>query len=153
MTKEPGALAMIAALFGLFLGGGAIGLVLASTFAPGSMVANAVSFFALPLAFAVGLQMWYGLALLHAVVRLLGMRRTPHVPRENRTRASGLAGSFVFLPLSSAAGATAGAVVGLLPTARSGLLAWLVYWAVGTIHGMLAWRLARAGVLMPPEST
>ena len=151
MTKEPGALAMIAALFGLFLGGGAIGLALASTFAPGSMVANMVSFAALPLAFAVGLQMWYGLALVHAVFRLLVMRRSSQ-PKK-RARPSGLAGSFVFLPLSSAAGATAGAVVGLLSTARSGLLAWLVYWAVGTIHGMLAWRLARAGVLMPPEST
>lgn len=65
---------------------------------------------------------------------------------------SGLAGSWIFLPLSSAGGAVAGGVVGLVSATRPAWLIVLVYWLVGTVHGLLAWRLARGGILLPPES-
>lgn len=147
-------LAIIAAFLGLFLGGAAVGGALAAAFAPGSWVAEVVSFFALPLAFAAGLQAWYGLALLHLIPRVLGSLRGSR-PQAARSRPGASArplGSFVFLPFSSVAGATAGIVVGLASPTHSGWLVALVYWIVGTGHGALAWGLARGGFLSPPES-
>lgn len=148
-----GSLPTIGALLGLFLGGAAVGVGLARLFAPDSWPAEMVSFFALPVAFAAGLQAWYGLALLGLMARLL---RRPGPGARPATVAAPtprqLSGSFVFLPLSSGAGALAGLLVGLMsPTSRLWLVL-LVYWLVGTLHGLLAWRLARKGVLLPPES-
>jgi hypothetical protein len=154
MSGPGGALATIAALVGLFLGAGALGGTLAEAFAPGSWIAAVAGFFALPLAFAVGMQAWYGLALLILIPRLLGRIRGPRGGPEpaRPTSGIGIPGSFVFLPLSSAAGAAAGVVVGLASPTHSVWLVALVYWLVGTLHGALAWRLARWGVLIPPES-
>jgi len=149
-----GALAIIAAFVGLFLGGGAVGGALAAAFAPGSWIAAVAGFFALPLAFAAGMQAWYGLALLSLIPRLLGrLRGGPARSAQGaRARGGGIPGSFVFLPLGSAAGAAAGLVVGLASSTHSGWLVALVYWLVGTGYGALTWRLARGGVLIPPES-
>ena len=69
-----------------------------------------------------------------------------------QTSGISIPGAFVFLPLSSAAGAADGLVVGLASPTHSVWLVALVYWLVGTLHGALAWRLARGGVLVPPES-
>ena len=137
MKTDRGPLPLILALLVLFLGGAVIGVALARTFAPGSFLAEAVSFFALPVAFAFGLKAWFGLALAGAAIRVIGMRRSDaaqsQTPREE-TR-----------PL-------AGIVVAIVSTRGSGWLAWVTYWTVGTLHGFVSWRLARAGVLMPPES-
>lgn len=147
-------LAIIAAFVGLFLGGAAIGGALADVYAPGSWIAAVAGFFALPLAFAVGLQAWYGLALLSLIPRLLGRVRGVQAQRapSGQTPGAGIPGSFVFLPLGSVAGAAAGIVVGLASSTHPAWLVALVYWLVGTGHGALAWRLARGGVLIPPES-
>jgi hypothetical protein len=155
MPNCPAPLGTIAAFLGLFLGGAAVGGALAGAFAPGSWIAGVVSFFALPLAFAAGLQAWYGLALLSLIPRLLGrLRGLRPLPAGNQQAAkSNIPGSFVFLPLSSVAGATAGMVVGLASSTHPAWLVALVYWIVGTGHGALAWRLARGGFLIPPEST
>jgi hypothetical protein len=153
MKTDRGPLPLILALLGLFLGSAVIGVALARTFAPGSFLADIVSFFALPVAFAFGLKAWFGLALAGAAIRVIGMRRTHAVQGSTpRAATTPLPGSFVFLPLSSGAGAAAGIVVAIVSTRGSGWLAWLTYWIVGTLHGLVAWRLARAGVLMPPES-
>jgi hypothetical protein len=127
---------------------------LAEVFAPRSWVAAVAGFFALPLAFAGGLQAWYGLALLSLIPRLLGRLRglQPTPAPKGRARGAGIPGSFVFLPLSSVAGAVAGLVVGMVSSVQPTWLVVLVYWVVGTGHGMLAWRLAHGGFLMPPES-
>lgn len=151
----PASRAWVAALamFGLFLGGGGIGLWLADVLAPGSRAAQAVSFFALPLAFAAGLQLWYGLALLSVVPRLLGFGRSRPRPRPSGSAVRpDLPGSVVFVPLSSGIAAIAGIVVGLLSPTEAAWLVALVYWLAGTAHGLVAWRLARRGVLLPPES-
>jgi hypothetical protein len=154
MPAAAGTLATIAAFAGLFLGGAAIGGALAEAFAPGSRIAAVAGFFALPLAFAAGMQAWYGLALLSLIPRLLGRVRG----LQSRPAPSGQApgpsipGSFIFLPLGSVAGAAAGTVVGLASSTAPAWLVALVYWLVGTGHGALAWRLARGGVLIPPES-
>lgn len=154
MAGTRGPLALIAALLGLFLGGAAIGGALAETFAPESFVADVVSFFALPLAFAIAMQAWFGLALFGLAIRLVGLGRRSGTTRDASVpvATTPIPGSFVFLPLSSAAGAVAGLVVGLISPTHSVWLVWFVYWAVGTVHGLLGWRLARAGVLVPPES-
>lgn len=145
---------MIAALIVLFPGGAAIGATLAETFAPESFIATVVSFFALPVAFAIAMQAWFGLALFGIAIRLVGSIRRPGTARVASVSVPRppLPGSFVFLPLSSVAGAMAGLVVGLLSPTHSLWLVWFAYWAVGTVHGLLGWRLARAGVLVPPES-
>lgn len=155
MANSGAALRAAAAFLGLFLGGAAIGTGLAEALAPGSRIAVVVSFFALPVAFATGMQLWYGLALLSLLPRLVG-RLTGAAPRASTGSPGstpGLSGAWVFLPLGSAAGALAGGVAGLASPTRSAWLVWLVYWLVGTAYGLLAWRLARAGVLLPPEST
>jgi hypothetical protein len=154
MPAAAGTLAIIAAFIGMFLGGAAMGAALAEAFAPDSWIAAVAGFFALPLAFAAGMQAWYGLALLSLIPRLLGrvwgLQARPassgQVPRAS------IPGSFVFLPLGSVAGAAAGMVVGLASSTHPAWLVALVYWLVGTSHGALAWRLARGGVLLPPES-
>ena len=154
MPTAPGVLAIFAAFLGLFLGGAAIGGALAEAFAPRSWIASVAGFFALPLAFAGGLQAWYGLALLSLIPRLLGrLRGLPPGPAPSgRAPGAGLPGSFVFLPFSSVAGAVAGLVVGIVSSTQPIWVVVLVYWVVGTSHGALAWRLAHGGFLMPPES-
>lgn len=132
----------------LFLGAGALGGFLSRGLAPGSWPAEAVGFFALPVAFAVGLQLWFGLALLSVIPVLL--RRRPGIrPVSPR---GGLFGGFVFVPLSSVAGALGGVVTGMLSRTQSFWWVALLWWGVGTLHGLLAWRLARNGFLVPPES-
>jgi hypothetical protein len=113
-----------------------------------------VSFFALPLAFAAGLQLWYGLALFSLVPRLVRMLLWPGgaAPVSTSSPTAALAGSWVFLPMSSGLGAVAGLVVGLASPNQPLWVVFPVYWFVGTLHGVLAWRLARAGILMPPEA-
>jgi hypothetical protein len=133
--------AVVGAYTGLFLGGGAAGVGLAELLAPGSWLAQAVGLFALPIAFAAGLQAWQGLALLGLIPRLLGWRTVP----------GRLRGSLVFLPLSSGAGAVAGMIVGLASPIYPWWLVLLSYWLAGTAHGLLGWQLARRGILWPPE--
>ena len=154
MPTSPGTLGIIAALVGLFLGGAAVGGAMAGVFAPESWIASVAGFFALPVAFAIGLQAWYGLALLSVIPLLLGRARGSRGPRDPSVQTSRMSipGSFVFLPLSSVAGAIAGIVVGLASSTHPLWLVALLYWTVGTGHGALAWRLARGGFLMPPES-
>ena len=154
MPAAAGTLAIVAAFAGLFLGGAATGGALAEVFAPGSWVAAVAGFSAFPVAFAFGLQAWYGLALLSLIPRLVGrLRGSPARPVPNgQASGPGIPGSLVFLPLGSVAGAAAGMVVGVASSTHPAWLVALVYWLVGTGHGALAWRLARRGVLMPPES-
>jgi hypothetical protein len=103
---------------------------------------------ALPVAFALGLQLWFGLALLSVIPRLLGRGRG----RRPASPVAGLPGGFVFLPLSSLAGALAGLATGMLSRTQPFWWVALLWWGVGTLHGLLAWRLARTGFLLPPES-
>ncbi len=152
--RSPSPLAIAAVFMTLFLGGAAAGVGLAGALAAGSWVAQVVSFFALPVAFAASLQAWYGMALLSLVPRLLGRLRgsTPERPRQPGSAQPGIPGSFVFLPISSGVGAVTGIVVGLVSSTHPAWLVALVYWVIGTAHGLLGWRLARGGFLLPPES-
>lgn len=152
MPGSPSSIPILAAFLGLFLGGAAIGLVLASAMAPNSWLAEVVSFFALPIVFAAGLQAWYGLALFSLIPRLLGWRGAGALAASSELRATPLPGSLVFVPIGSGAGGIAGLVVGLASSSHSVWLVARVYWLVGTVYGLVAWQLARRGFLLPPES-
>lgn len=146
-TRQRGTLGILGAFFGLFIGGGAAGTGLASLLAPGSVWAEAVGLFAFPLAFVFGMQAWFGLALLSVVPRLLGFWRSRPAPLY-----PSVPGSIAFVPIASAHGAVAGLVSGWLSSAYPFWVVAPAYWLAGTLYGVLAWRLARAGFLMPPES-
>jgi hypothetical protein len=147
MPERPTALVLLSYL-ALFLGAGVLGGFLARGLAPGSWPAEVVGFFALPVAFAIGLQLWFGLALLSVIPRLLGRGRG----RRPASPVAGLPGGFVFLPLSSLGGALAGLATGMLSRTQPFWWVALLWWGTGTLHGLLAWRLARTGYLLPPES-
>lgn len=151
MPGSPSPLPTIAAFLGLFLGGAVIGVELAEELAPGSWIAQIVSFFALPFAFATGLQAWYGLALFSLIPRLVRWLVAGRPPGQ-ALETPRIPGSFVFVPISSAAGGAAGLVVGLASRTHPSWLIVVAYWLLGTIHGVVAWRLARRGVLLPPEN-
>lgn len=154
MATSPPTLAILGSFLLLFVGAAALGGGLADAFASGSWIAAVAGFFALPLAFAGGLQAWYGLALLSLIPRLLRYLRGLPIataPRDPDARPN-IPGSFVFLPFSSLAGAAAGTVVGIASSTHSAWLVFLVFWIFGTAHGALAWSLARRGYLVPPET-
>jgi len=153
MPGSPGPLVAVGVFMGLFLGGGAVGAGLMGLLAPGSWLAGTVGLFALPVAFAVGLQAWQGLALLSLFPRLLARHRSDgsSPPSRSPDGLGGLRGSFVFLPLSSGAGALAGTIAGLASSANPWWLVAVTFWLAGTAHGLLAWQLARRGVLRPTE--
>ena len=150
MMRSP--LSVAITFFGLFLGGAATGLGLARLLAPGSWWAEGVSAFAFPVAFAVSLQAWFGLALLSIIPKLIGLLITGTDRRPRPRINAPIPGAMVFLPMSSGIGAVVGLVVGWLSSTHSVWVVAPVYWVVGTLYGLLAWRLARAGFLMPPES-
>ncbi|HUF35999.1 MAG TPA: hypothetical protein VMN37_08615 [Gemmatimonadales bacterium] len=107
------------------------------------------------MAFAVGLQAWYGLALLGLVAQLFRGRRQRRgsiAGPAGPSGAPGLFGSWVFLPLSSGAGAAAGVVAGLASPTQPAWFVALAYWLVGSLHGLVAWRLARRGYMQLPET-
>ena len=140
MTRSPRLPAILAAYVGLFPGSAAVGVWLAELLAPGSRLAELVSFFAL--------------AHLGLVPRLLGRLRASGsaAPAARTWGRPELPGSWVFFPLSSVFGLLAGVAVGLASSSHAAWLVALVYWLVGSLHGLLAWRLARAGFLMPPDA-
>jgi hypothetical protein len=147
--REPSALALITALVGLFLGSGIAGDLLARALAPGSFVAEVAGAFALPVAFAVSLQLWYGFALFTILPRVVGLL-LGHRPAAGQRQVVSLPGAFLFLPCSVAAGVCAGMIVGLFATSFA--LAFLAFTTAGIVHGWIGWSLASRGVLIPPES-
>lgn len=154
MNAPRSTLGIVLSFLVLFFGGAAVGLALAEALAPGSWTAQAVSLFAFPLAFALSLQAWYGLALIGLIPRLIQYLRSPTPPARgaSKTGPVALPGTFVFLPVTSGFGVLAGLIVGLVSATQPLWLVASVYWLTGTLHGALAWRLARLGLLMPPES-
>ena len=150
--KAPGPWVMALAITGLFLGGGAVGDLLARLLAPGSWIAEAVGLFALPVAFAVAMQLWYGFAIFVLAPQLIALLfgRRPASPAGIRRRS--LPGAFLFLPVSAAAGTLAGLVIGIVSSTTPLIVVLAVWMAVGVAHGWAGWRLAVTGCLVPPES-
>ena len=147
LEREPPVWRQVAALIVLFLGGGVAGATLAERLAPGSIVAAAAGLFALPLTFAVGLQLWLGTGLLLAIVHRLRGRRFTRKPGERLIPA----GAFVFVPLAVAFNGAAGLVVAVAGSSIGWLATLLLYPALGALYGAACWRLARAGYLPFPN--
>jgi hypothetical protein len=134
----------------VFLGGGVFGVFLGWIFAPDSKLAAAVGLFMLPLAFAVGMQLWLGLALFIGIVqlirRLFKARGWPRrsEPTDPITVPSG---SFVFLPVAIVSCALGGLVTASVASTAGFMVVCLAYMLVGILYGVWTWRLAKGGFL------
>ena len=128
----------------LFLGGGVGGSLVATALVPDSDVAALAGLFTFPVAFAVGMPCWLGLALITA---LWGrVRQGPRKPRPHEIPG----GSIAFIPVSIAVASLAGLVIGLAGS-RIGFLATAAsYPVLGAAYGIACWRLARSGYLPFP---
>jgi len=135
--------------FGLFFGGGYLGILLSRELAPGSGLAEFVSFLALPAAFVIGIVAWAGAAIPAAVRRLVRLRRRRD--HEERPEPTIPPGSAAFVPAALVTCLLAGAIVDAL-SPRLGF-GWVIclYAVLGLGYGVACWRLARAGYLPFPR--
>ena len=147
LEREPPIWHQLATVLVLFLGSGAVGGLLAEYLAPDSIVASAAGFFALPLTFALGLQLWLGTGLLLAIVHRLRGRKFDTRPGELLIPG----GAFVFVPLAVAFNGAAGVVVAIAGSWIGWLATLLLYLTLGGLYGTACWRLARAGYLPLPH--
>ena len=146
-APPPSVALQVVALAVLFLGGGVAGDWLATRLAPDSFVARFFGLFALPLAFASGLQSWVGFAIAIALWRTI--TRGPATPEERRAQRVP-SGSIVFVPIAVGFGGAAGLMIGLLGSAVGLLLTLGVYLLLGLGYGTACWLCARAGYLPFP---
>lgn len=156
MSRAPGPSAGLGLVFYLvlFFGGGLLGSQLARTMAPGSGLAELVSFLAFPAAFMGGIVAWAGAALPAAVRGLVRMVRSGEdaqpSPRPG-TEPVIVPGSFAFVPVSLVVASGAGFLVALLSRTHSFAAVLGLYLLIGAGYGSLCWRLARSGWLPFPR--
>jgi len=134
-------------VFGMFFGGGYLGIRLARALAPGSDLAEFVSFLALPAAFILGFIGWAGAAGIVAMKRLLQRKAAPS------RQPGGVVippGSMAFIPPALVAGLAAGTVTGVLSSDTGFASSLLAYGSTGLGYGVACWLLARAGYLPFP---
>jgi hypothetical protein len=152
--KLPSPWLTVPIFFGLFFGGGFLGIQVSRFLAPGSGLAEFVSFLTLPAAFVLGLVAWAGAAIPGAVRRfVLLVRKRDRSPsvKENGTKAMIPPGSFAFVPAALVPCLVVGAVVGAL-SPRLGF-GWVLclYAGLGLSYGVVCWLLARTGYLPFPR--
>jgi hypothetical protein len=140
--------------FGLFFGGGYLGVQVSRVLAPDSGLAEFVSFLTLPAAFVIGILAWAGAAIPSAVRRfvllVLKRDRSPS-EKERGPNASIPPGSSAFVPAALVTCLIAGTVVGALST-RLGF-GWVLclYAGLGLGYGAACSMLARTGYLPFPR--
>ncbi|MRR55880.1 MAG: hypothetical protein EG822_15470 [Deltaproteobacteria bacterium] len=152
MTRSP--LFSAAIFFGLFFGGGFVGIQLSRTLAPESGLAEFVSFLALPAAFVIGNAFWAGAAIPAAVRRIIRLVRESGrvLPgRVSATEAMIPPGSFAFVPAALLTSTLAGGVVATISRPFGFLGVIFLYTALGLAYGVICWRLARSGYLPFPR--
>lgn len=137
--------------FGLFFGGGLAGSQVARLVAPGSGVAELVSFLALPAGFVTGLVGWAGAAAPAAVRRLAGLARTGGRPLAPGQAGAVPPGSFAFVPAALGMSMLAGVVVAAVGVPETLVRVVGLYTALGAVYGVGCWRLGRAGYLLFPR--
>lgn len=135
---------------GLFFGGGWLGIVVARMLAPGSGLAEFVSFLALPAAFIFGIFGWAGAAIPAAIWRLL-RRRAAQPVEESDSKPIIVPGSYAFVPAALATCVPAGMLVGVLAPGPGFGWVLLLYTGLGLAFGVACWLLARAGYLQFPR--
>jgi len=136
-------------IVGLFFGGGFLGEQVSRVLAPGSRLAEFVSFLAFPTAFLIGFVVWAGASIPGAIRRLV-MRSALSVNKTG-VNAAIPSGSFAFVPTAFVSGLAAGAVVGTLSPDLG--FAWVLclYAGLGLGYGVICWLLARTGYLPFPR--
>lgn len=136
--------------FGLFFGGGWLGIRVSRMVAPDSGLAEFVSFLALPAGFMFGIIGWAGASIPAAIRRLL-RRRAAQPAEASDSKPTLVPGSYAFVPAALATCVPAGLLVGAL--SRDVGFGWvlLLYSAVGLAFGLACWLLARAGYLQFPR--
>jgi len=144
----------VSIFLGLFFGGGFGGIHLSRALAPGSGLAEFVSFLTLPSAFMIGLVGWAGAAIPGALRRLLRLARERNdSTRENAQRPQPAipSGSFAFVPAALIAGALSGVIVASLSTGQGFGWVLFLYATLGLGYGILCWKLAQTGYLPFPR--
>lgn len=146
---ERSPLVQLVTVFASFAAGPLVGGGLAAWLAPGSILADVVGTFALPLAWIGGMVAWVGLAIVVLVLRLVGWLlgsrdrervRAPQIPPGHGT----------FVAIAGGLSVIAGIVTGI---ARDGSFfeALMVWTGVGLAYGMALRWLASNGYLPFPE--
>ena len=145
----------VVTLVATFVGGLALGNFLPQWLVPGSETAIIITFLLPPLAMILGLQSWLGLAILAAVVRLIGAAVRRGFPPERRVGSGNAAvvppGSFVFVPISTAILGFGGIFCGILPASEGFFAVVAGYLMAGASYGTLLWIVAREGYLPLPD--
>lgn len=145
-------LVTVPTLGALFLGGCWLGLALAEWAAPGSILATFAGFFMLPAAFLAGFQLWLGVAIFWAILKLLKWL----VKRDRPFDGGGYEarvppGSWVFVLTSLLSSAICGFLVALTASQMSFLATLGLFLGVGFAYGVGCWLLARNGYLPFPD--
>lgn len=141
-------------LFGLFFGGGFVGVQVSRVLAPESGLAEFVSFLAFPAAFIFGFVMWAGAAIPAAVRRLVRLVREGGrvSPGKDGVPESMIPpGSFAFVPAGLLTCTLAGGVVAMISRPFGFFWVLFLYTVLGLVYGVGCWRLARAGYLPFPR--
>ncbi|MBI2839974.1 MAG: hypothetical protein HYX75_16800 [Acidobacteria bacterium] len=151
--RERSAPLRAATLIGMFVGGIAVGQVLAHSLTPDTEIGAAMTFMMLPVSLCVGMICWLGMAILFGVASLLrrlasGRSRTPRAIRQHTTV---LPGSFVFVPVTVGICTAAGILAGILSPGRGVLAAGAAHLVTGLLYGLALWQSARRGFLPFPE--
>lgn len=136
----------------LFFGSGFLGSQLARAMAPGSALAEFVSFLAFPAGFLFGVMAWAGAALpaaLRILVRRLRSSGAPPVVAAQEPII--VPGSWAFVPACMVTAGVAGVVAAVLSGTQGFVAVLGLYLLIGAGFGTLCWRLARSGVLPFPQ--
>jgi hypothetical protein len=135
--------------FGLFFGGGYLGIRVSRLLAPDSGLAELVSFLTLPAAFVIGLVAWAG-ASIPGAVRRLARRSNPSLQKAD-FKPGIPPGSFAFVPAALVTSLVSGAIIGVLSPRLGFVWVLCLYAVLGLGYGAACWRLARAGYLPFPK--
>jgi hypothetical protein len=132
----------------LFFGGGYLGEQVSRVLAPGSGLAEVVSFLAFPTALVTGFVVWAGASIPSAIRRLVMQSALP--VNKTGTNAVIPPGSFAFIPVALVWGSVAGAIVGTISSVGFGWVLCL-YAGLGLVYGVACWLFARIGYLPFPS--
>lgn len=155
---QPNPWLVMAAVFGLFIGGGLAGIAIGNIVVADSETAIGLSGIMLPLGLILGLSAWVGVAILSIPIilarRLLALRQS--TVQETKKPADSPdpigKGSFVFVVVSTAICALIGVVCALLSGSGYPFVAIVpLYTGIGLLYGLLCWRLAWRGYLPFPD--
>lgn len=152
-NKLPSPWLTVPIFFGLFFGGGYVGIQVSGVLAPDSGLAEFVSFLTLPIAFVIGIVAWAGAAIPSAVLRLvmLVLRRDRSPSVEGGSKAIIPPGSSVFVPAALVACLIAGTVVGAISPSLGFGWVLCLYMGLGLGYGVTCWKLASTGYLQFPR--